>query len=168
MITAKTLKNLKPVLMDTESGVIKTPYYVIEDNGQAIFVISSGQNGVEFNKTEGFFSTFPGMQTYISLYGTGLLLMQRNDEAGEAKEFKVVSLTALKQVSVPAGWGICMINTGSTYLVVLRSNALADEFIDSKPILEKKGLAYFVVEKKGEVSLEPNRNYKVHPQIATE
>lgn len=168
MIITKTLKDLRPVLINRQSGEIKTPYYLIEDNGQAVFVITPGRNGVEFNKTEGYFSTFPGMQNYISLYGSGILLMQRNDELGEAKEFKLVTLNPLKQISVPAGWSMCLINTGSTYLVVLRSSGLDKKYIDIKPIIEKGGLAYFVVEKKGEIVFEPNPNYHVHPQIATE
>lgn len=168
MITAKTIKDLKPVLMDRLSDVVKNPYYMIDDAGQEITVVSSGLNGVEFNKTAGFFCTFPGMQTYVSLYGSGLMLMQRNDEMGEAKEFKIVTLSPLRQMSVPAGWGMCLINTGSTYLVVLRTSRLDENYIEDKSVLEKGGFAYFVVEKKGEISFEQNPSYKVHPQIATE
>src|SRR3989344_3619928 len=119
MITAATSKDLKPVLMDKTQQGVKNPYYLIEDSGQAIFVITPGHNGTEFNKTEGYFSTFPGMQTYISLYGSGILLMQRNDEIGEAKEFKLVTLNPLKQVTVPVGWGMCLVNTVNDFLVVL-------------------------------------------------
>lgn len=147
---------------------IKNPYYLIEDNGQVIFVVTPGHNGTEFNKTEGYLSTFPAVQTYISLYGSGILLMQRNDEIGEAKEFKLVTLNPLKQISVPAGWSVCMVNTGSTYLVALRNSALDKKYINNKPIIEKGGLAYFVVEKKGEITFERNPNYRVHPQITTE
>src|SRR3989339_635377 len=123
MITTKTNKDLKTVLMDQAKGLSKaTAYYEIYDNGKTIFVLPAGQKGAEYNKTLGYFSNFPGMQTYISLYGSGLFLMQRNDETGEVKEFKVVFLSPLKQISVPAGWAMCLVNTGSTYLVVLRSS----------------------------------------------
>lgn len=169
MITAKTSKDLKPVLMQKDAPALKNPYYLIEDGGQCIFVVSSGRSGAEFNKTAGYFSDFPGMQTYISLYGSGLMLMQRNEKGGEAKEFKVVTLNPLKQITVPAGWAMCLVNTSSSgYLVVLRSNALEEKFIDEKPITSKGGLAYFVVEKKGEIGFEQNPNYQIHPQIATE
>ncbi len=168
MIITKTHKDLKGVLMNKENGEVKTPYYLIEDNRQTIFVVSPGRNGMEFNKTVGYFNSFPGMQTYISLHGSGIMLMQRNDEFGEAKEFKVVFLSSLKQIIVPAGWGMCLVNTGSSYLLVLRSTPLDKEYIDSKPIIEKKGLAYFVIERKGEIIFEPNSSYSVHPQISTE
>jgi len=167
MVISKTSKDLKPVLMEPTGKGLKTPYYLIQDRGQVVFVVSPGRNGVEFNKTSGYFSDFPGMQTYISLYGSGILLMQRNDELGEAKEFKMVTLSPLKQVTVPVGWGMCLVNTGSSFLVVLRS-ALDEKYQNSKPIIEKKGLAYYVIEKKGEIVFEQNPNYQIHPQITTE
>lgn len=157
MITTVTNKKLK-----------LAPYYLIEDEGQTIYVVSSGLNGTEFNKTVGFIGNFPTMQTYIALYGSGILLMQRNDEAGEAKEFKFVTLNPLKQVIVPTGWAACLVNTGKSYLVVLVTGVLDKKYISEKPVLDKNGLAYFVVEKKGEISFEQNPNYQVHPQIASE
>ena len=168
MVIAKGAADLKPVLMDPTGKKIKNPYYLIEEREQVVFVVSGGRNGTEFNKTEGYFSNFPGMQTYLCLYGSGILLMQRNDEFGEAKEFKMVLLNTLKQVNVPVGWGMCLVNTGNNLLVVLRNSVLDPKYQDSNPIIEKKGLAYYVLEKKGEIAFEPNPRYRVHPQITTE
>lgn len=168
MVIEKTDKDLKPVLMKGAKAEVKTPYYLIEDNGQVIFVVTPGRNGGEFNKTTGYFSNFPGMQTYQCLYGQGIFIMQRNDQTGEAKEFKVVALNPGRQILVPAGWGMCVVNTGVNFLVVLRNSLLEEKYIDPKPILEKAGLAYYVVEKKGEISFEENTNYSLHPQITME
>lgn len=168
MVISKKIKDLKPVLMKGVKGGIKIPYYLIKAGEQLIFVLAAGRNGVEFNKTIGFFSNFPGMQSYQCLYGQGILIMQRNDELGEAKEFKVVTLNPGKQVMVGAGWGMAMVNTGTSFLVMLRNSVLDETFEDSKPILEKQGFAYYVVEKKGEIAFEQNPNYSVHPQISTE
>ncbi len=168
MIISHTGKDLKPVLMKGIKSGIKTPYYYIKDGGQLIFVVSPGRNGIEFNKTVGYFSNFLSMQAYQCLYGQGVFLMQRNDEIGEAKEFKIVSLNPGRQVLVPAGWGMGIVNTGINFLVVLRNSFLNEKFIDAKPVLEKQGFAYYIVEKKGEISFEQNPNYKVHPQITTE
>lgn len=168
MITAQTSEDLKPVLMKGVKSGIKNPYYLIEDQEQLIFLVVPGRNGSEFNKTVGYFSTFPSMQIYQCLYGQGILVMQRNDEMGEAKEFKVVSLNPGRQVLVPSGWGMCLVNTGNSYLVVLRNSSLDEEYRDSKPILKKQGFAYFMVEKKGEISFEENPNYRIYPQITTE
>lgn len=168
MIIKKTSKDLKPVLMEDVKGEIKNPYFLIKDNGQVIFVVSSGCNGVEFNKTEGYFSSYPGVQVYQCLYGQGVLVMQRNDELGEAKEFKVVTLNSGRQVGVPADWAMCLVNVGRSFLVVIGNVDIESKFIDLKPIVQKHGLAYYIVEKKGEVGFEQNPNYHLHPQITTE
>lgn len=146
---------------------VKEAYFIIEGDLQFIFVVSPGKNTTEFNKTIGYFGSFAGIQTYQCLYGNGLMLMQRNDFGG-VKEFKVVSLNQGRQVLVPAGWGMCLVNTGNNFLVVLRSSFLDEKDQDTKPILEKQGLAYYVVEKKGEIAFEENPNYSFHPQITTE
>ncbi len=168
MVITKNHNDLKPVLMEPRAKGVKIPYYLIQDREQVIFVVSPGRNGTEFNKTLGYFSNFPGMQTYLSLYGSGILLMQRNDELGEAKEFKMVTLSPYKQVTVPAGWAVCLVNTGNNFLVVLEKSILDEKYKNSKPIIEKRGLNFYVVEKKGEIAFEPNPNYSVHPQITTE
>lgn len=167
MIITKTALDLKPVLMKGAKAKIKHPYYLIKESEQVIFVVTPGRNGVEFNKTLGYFSNFPGMQTYQCLYGSGILLMQRND-LGEVKEFKVVTLNFGRQVLVPAGWGVCFVNTGNNFLILLRNSLLDEKYQDPKPILAKGGLAYFVVEKKGEISFTENPSYSFHPQITTE
>lgn len=168
MVIAKKKEDLKPVLMEGVRVGVKTPYYLIKDGDQLIFVVSPGRNGSEFNKTVGYFNNFPGMQTYQCLYGQGIFVMQRNDEEGEAKEFKIFTLNPGRQVLVPAGWGMCIVNTGNNLLVVLRNSFLDDKYKDEKPVLEKQGFAYYIVEKKGEISFKQNPNYSVHPQITTE
>lgn len=168
MIITKTYKDIKPVLMQVSKIKVKEPYYLIKADDQVIFVVSAGQNGVEYNKTEGFFSNYEGVQTYQFLYGQGVMLMQRNDDKGEAKEFKVVTLTLGKQVVVPASWAMCLVNIGKNFLVVLGNIGGMGKDLDSKPIIQKGGLAYFVLEKKGEIAFEQNPNYRVHPQITTE
>lgn len=168
MIINKTSKDLKSVLMKGVKAQLKHPYSIINDLEQAIFVVFAGMNGEEFNKTEGFVSNYPNMQIFQCLFGQGVLLMQRNDQTQEAKEFKVVSLREGRQVGIPAGWAMCLVNVGKTFLVVLGNLDVNSKFIDPKPILQKHGLAYYVVEKKGEISFEENPNYLNHPQITTE
>lgn len=168
MVITKGYQDIKPVLMEPGRNYIREPYYVIKSNGQVIYVVSSGLNGTEFNKTEGFFSNYPAVLHYGCLFGQGILLMQRNDDLGDAKEFKVITLNSGKQVDVPSTWGFCLINTGKNLLVVLGSKDLGKQEIDSKPIYKKSGLAYYVIERRGEISFEANPNYSVHPQITTE
>lgn len=167
MIIQKQAQDLKPVMMKGIKPQLKHPFYLIKEQEQVIFAVTPGKNGAEFNKTIGYFSNFPGMQTYQCLYGSGILLMQRND-LGDAKEFKLVTLNSGRQVLVSAGWGMCLVNTGNNFLIVLRNSLLDEKYQDENPILEKGGLAYFVVEKKGEISFVENPNYNFHPQITTE
>lgn len=168
MLTTKTRQHLKPALMSPQAKGVKIPYYQIEDEEQVIYVIRPGQNGSEFNKTIGYFNNYPGVKINSCLYGQGVLIMQRNDSLGEAKEFKVVTLNPGRQVEIPSGWGICLVNIGRSFLVVLESGLSDPKYLNSKPVIEKQGLAYYIVEKKGEIAFEPNANYSVHPQITTE
>ena len=168
MVITTTRQEIKDVLMEPKEMGVKEPYFTIPEEDQSIVVVSPGKNGVEFNKTYGLFHQFQGVLLLQCLYGQGVLLMQRNDERGEAKEFKVVTLNAGRQISVPAFWAISFVNIGKTFLVILANIDIGSKDIETKPIIDKHGLAYYVVEKKGEVSFEQNPNYDVHPQIATE
>lgn len=165
MVIKKDSKDLKPVLMDPKVKIIKHPYYLITDDNQTIYVVTSGLNGVEFNKTVGFKSSFERVTLYQCLFGQGILLLQRDDEEGEVKEFKVVTLNSGRQVGIPAGWISSLVNVGKNFLVVLKSEASED---NAESAIEKRGLAYYVVEKKGEIAFEQNPNYSIHPQITTE
>lgn len=169
MIITKKDKDIKPVLMDPKvRPIIKQPYSLIIEENQVIFVIAPGQNGKEYNKTEGYFGNYPGNQIYQCLYGQGILLLQRNEEQGEAKEFKVLTLNPGRQIGIPAGWAMALVNIGKTFLVVMGNIDMDAKYINSEPIIAKQGLAYYVVEKKGEVGFEQNTNYNIHPQITTE
>ncbi len=160
MVITKSAKELKPVLMDPKATVIKNPYYLITDDAQVIYVVAPGLNGVEFNKTAGSVSTSEGVTVITCLWGQGILALQRNDEEGEAKEFKIVTLNSGKQVGVPAGWISSLVNVGKGFLVVLQIGAYEESV--------KQELAYYIVEKRGEIAFEQNPNYSVRPQIATE
>lgn len=167
MVVTKFHKDIRMVLMDPKAKGVKEPNYLITTDGQTIFVISPGLNGIEFNKFMGFFNNYPGVLVYQCLYGQGIALLQKNDDQNQSKEFKVISINSSKQIVVPSGWGICFINIGRNLLAIL-GKTVDENYLDSKPIIEKHGLAYYVVEKKGDISFEQNPNYRVHPQITSE
>lgn len=168
MIEPRTRKDLLDVLMEPKEKGVKEPYSVIRGDNQNITVLNPGKNGVEFNKTYGHFHNYLGIEIYNCLYGQGVLIMQRNDEMGEAKEFKVVTLHPGKQVEIPSGFGHCLVNIGRSYLVVLDNAPNTSKSHNFEPVKEKRGFAYYIVEKKGEIAFELNPNYRVHPQISTE
>lgn len=169
MITTRTRPELKEVLMDPKSPGVKEPYFVIRgDEGQNITILSPGKNGNEFNKTYGHFHNYQGIEIYRVVYGQGVLIMQRNDDGGEAKEVKVVGLRPGVTVEVPVGYGHALVNIGKTYLVVIDDAPSTSGAHDFDLVKEKHGFAYYIVDKKGEVGFEPNHNYHLHPQIATD
>lgn len=168
MIKTTTHKEIAEVLMEPKATGVREPYFTINGEDQKIIVLNSGKNGIEFNKTFGHFSSHLGVEIYNCLYGQGVLIMQRNDETGEAKEFKVITLSPGRQVIVPAGFGHAFVNIGKGYLVILDSSPKHNKTPNTTPLRDKKGLAYYIVEKKGEIAFERNPSYLVHPQISTE
>lgn len=168
MITTRTRSQLKEVLMDPKSPGVKEPYFVIRgDEGQNITILSPGKNGNEFNKTYGHFHNYQGVEIYRVVYGQGVIIMQRNDDDGEAKEVRVMSLRPGVTVEVPVGYGHALVNIGKTYLVVIDDAPNTSGAHDFDLVKKKQGFAYYIVDKKGEVGFELNPNYHLHPQIAT-
>lgn len=168
MIITITKKEIEDVLMEPRSSGVKDAYFIIQGDRQDIIVLNPGKNGQEFNKTEGYFRKDNGVGILHCLFGQGILLMQRNDQTGEAKEFKVVTLQPGKQAVIPAGFAYAAVNIGKGFLVGLDNSLTNLKSKDFESIKGKRGLAYYIVEKKGEVAFEINSNYSVHPQIATE
>lgn len=167
VIITKTRQDIKDVLMEPKAPGINDAYFILPVDNQKITIVASGNNGKEFNKTYGYFHKTQTAEVFHCLYGQGLLIMQRNDDNGEAKEFKVASLNQGRQMSVPAGFGHTLINIGKTFLVVLDNAPLPGES-DYNSLKTKQGFAYYIVLKKGEIAFEPNLNYLVHPQITPE
>lgn len=168
IISTTTKKELKDVLMEPRAATQKPAYHVIRGEGQNITVLLPGLNGDEYNKTYGHFHKYNTVEIYNCLYGQGLVVMQRNDEEGQAKEFKIVGLNPGKQVEVPAGFGHTLVNVGKIFLVVLDNAPESPQMHDYERVKEKKGFAYYIVEKKGEIAFEKNPNYRSSPQITTE
>jgi len=168
MIDTRTRQELKDVLMDSKNPGIKDPYFVIRgEAGQNITILTPGKNGNEFNKTYGHFHNYQGIEVYSVAYGQGVLVLQRNNEEGEAKEFRVITLKSGMSVEVPAGYGHCLVNVGKTYLVTIDNAPTGAKVHNFDPVKERHGFAYYIVDKKGEIGFESNSNYKIHPQIST-
>lgn len=164
-----TRQQLKEVLKDPKAGGLKEPYYLTRNpNGQQVTILTAGKNGDEFNKTYGYIYVFPEVEIYQVAYGRGVLIFQKNDETGEAKEVRVVSLKPGVTVEVPTGWVRCLVNVGKSFLIVLDNSIVNKNAYQTEIIKAKRGLVYYVVEKKGEISFEPNRNYRIHPQISVD
>lgn len=167
IITQITTKKLKGILLDPKSASSKLSYLTItgENLEENLTVLNPGKNGIEFNKTVGFVHKFPGVLIYRCLQGQGIILIQNSDETGEAKEVKLNTLKTGVEVEVPTGYAHAVINAGRGFLVTIDNGSKQDKFIDDKLILEKHGLAYYVVDRKGDIAFEKNPHYNFHPQI---
>ena len=167
MIQTFTRQDLKEVLMDPKLPGVREPYFIIHgEDGQELIIVSPGKNGEEFNKTYGHFNFYPEVEIYHVAFGQGVLVLQRNDEAGEAKEVRVTPLRPGTVAEVPSGYGQTIVNIGKAYLVVTDGFTKIRSHHDIEPVRQKHGFAYYLVDKKGEVGFEPNSNYRLHPQIS--
>lgn len=166
MVQTITRVELKDVLMEPKAPGVKEPYFIIQgERGQNVTVISPGLNGREFNKTYGYSHKYQEAEIYQIAYGQGVLVMQRSDDEGEAKEFRVVSVRAGMTIEVPAGYGHSIVNISKTFLIVV-DTAPDRKQHDATLVKRKRGFAYYIVDKKGEVGFEPNPNYRIHPQVS--
>lgn len=167
MVTTISKSELKEVLMDPKNIGVREPYYYIKgENSHCVIVVSPGKNGVEFNKTYGDYSGNLEMLVHQTIYGQGVMVLQRNDENGEPKEIKVAGLKPGITVEVPAGFVYTIYNVGKNYLVLTCTTTTKKNIIQQRYLKLKKGLAYYVIDKKGDVGFEVNTNYKIHPQIS--
>lgn len=167
MITTFTSSQLKDVLLDPQALAQKDVYFTIspKETEENLLVILSGKNGTEFNKTLCFINRFPGVIIYRVLYGQGLCMIQKNDEIGEAKEVRVLGLRPGVEVEVPSGYAHTIANTGRGFLVLANNIPKDAKYIDSESLIKKNGLAYYVVDKKGDIGFEKNSQYSFYPQI---
>lgn len=167
MVTATTYKELKDVLLDPKAINGNDSYFTIDskDSAENITVIYPGRNGLEFNKTLGFINRYPGPIVYRCIYGMGVILIQRSDETGFAKEVKILALRPGTEVEVPSGYGHTLVNTGRTLLALVDNVPKDKKYVDSLMILQKHGLAYYLIDKKGDIGFEKNPAYSFHPQI---
>lgn len=169
MITTVSLKKLKSVVMDPSVLGDGESYFSItdEDTMENITIVNAGKNGSEFNKTLGFVNKFPGVVSYRCIYGHGVIVVQKSDEAGEAKEVKVLSLRPGIGVEIPYGYGHFIANIGKSFLVVVDNAPLDQKYRETEPIIKKRGFVYFIIDKKGDVGFEKNPQYSFHPLIST-
>lgn len=167
MVTAVSTRELKDVLLDPGLSSTKQSYFTIAspDSEENLTVLSTGKIGNEFNKTLGFINRYPGALIYRCLYGQGVIVVQKNDLGGNAKEVRVVGLRPGVEVEVPSGYAHTIINTGRTFLAVVDNLPKDKKYTDWDTIKQRRGLSYYVIDKKGDIGFEKNPNYEFHPQI---
>lgn len=166
MVITKTTKDLKDVLMDPSFATSKESSFMIRAQGEeSLIVVNPGKNGIEYNKTFGYFHSRPQVEVYRCLYGHGVLVLQRNDDQGNVKEVRIVGLRPGYELEIPSGWGACLVNTGKTFLAVIINSEIEEKYHNLDHLRQKRGFCYYLVEKKGEIAVEKNPNYSYHPEV---
>jgi len=138
----------------------------------SLVLIPPKKVGDEFIKTTGHYHPEkPGThiaypEIYLQLYGRLLLLMQKRDPTDDQKIEEVV-LYEMKPgdaVNMLPGYGHCLIN--HTDEVGLMAGLYSTEFKPFyDPIRINRGMAYYVIEREGEIVFEKNPNYPDAPEL---
>ncbi len=136
-----------------------------------ITVLPAGKIGKEYNKTVGHYHAVkPGTQiaypeAYEVLHGHALFLLQKMDPLFQ----DLVTVIAIEakagdKVVYPPNYGHIIVNIGRETLVT--SNFVGDKFERMyKQVSDRKGMAYYVVEKDNKFVFEKNNRYENHPEV---
>lgn len=169
---ARMHEKMIDVLMDPTAQGPAIHYYMIRGGSKKrnVTVLEPGTVGGEYIKTYGHYHIGNLDETYWFTAGEGVALLQKlKDPAvhNAVAEFKAIKVKAGDSVYMPPGYGHLMINTGSTWLVMVDDSPVdgADDsasmpgHADYEPVKEMHGFAYYVVEHDGAPALKKNPNY---------
>jgi glucose-6-phosphate isomerase len=176
-LATRSEEAMKPVLMDPEAQGPEVHYYMIRGgvDQKNITVWEPGTVGGEYIKTFGHYHVGKLDETYWMIYGEGVLLMQKLEEANgqmvadRVAEFKAVQVKAGDEQFIPAGYGHLVANVGPTYFVTADDSPVDFEehdpsslpgHADYKPVEQMQGFAFYVVERDGKPALLRNPRYK--------
>jgi len=180
MPTARTHKEMLPVLMDKDSKGPNDFYLmyrdvhldkdeqIIRENDLRfdITVIPAATIGKEIIKTFGHFHvlvegkniTYP--EVYAVLYGEAHYLLQKGDK--DVKDFIVLKVKAGEKAVIPPGYGHVTVNAGASPLVM--ANWVSDRFSSKYgPVKECSGFAYYETSD----GFVKNNKYTTIPEIRT-
>ncbi len=184
--TARTYDAERPVLMSPDAQPPFKEMYLMYRNvhfkddesklkqskvGYDITVIPPGKIGEEFNKTQGHYhatkvgTPFAYPEVYEVISGHALFLLQKMDPTySEVITVIAMEAKAGDKVVYPPNYGHIIINIGDETLVT--SNWVATDFERLyDQIIDKKGLAYYVVADGDGYKFVPNPNYKDVPKV---
>lgn len=172
MLTTRTTAELKEVLLNEPSHLGVPVYYVLRDETLIkspepnITIILPHKIGDELPKTLGHYHNHGEPETYRILYGNAGLLVQKPDPKEKSKilDVKLLKGKVGDVITVPEGYGHCLINLGSEMLITgdWESETAGHLYDDIK---ELHGFCYYIIEKDGKIILVKNRNYKEVPEL---
>ncbi len=157
---------MSEVLFDPSAEGPENAYYMMRGNPN-ITIWESGKYGSEFVKTYGHYHLHGESEIYKVLFGEGVSIVQHRTKDGSIDEVTLRKVKSGDTVEVPPGdWGHAFANTGETYLITSDDapNDATHAQNEYLPIKEKRGMAYYILEKDGQVIIEKNPNYQDLPE----
>jgi len=134
-------------------------YVVFRGKKSNVTALFPGKIGREFHKTHGHYHLHGETESYRVLYGTGLLLIQKEpSNSGANIDFKAIELSCGDAFIVPEGYGHAIVNpTDDFFITEDKESPLAGHNYD--PIKKMRGFAKYVVEEDGRVIFLDNVHY---------
>jgi len=150
-------------------------YQVFTDLGDHFWinktVIAFGLLGKEFPKTFGHYHGVEVDEKYYVAQGQGVLQLQKKHVENNVWVPEIVDEVLLikaqpgDEVIIKPEWGHSWSNVGDSELVLLDNWSSPHSQSDYENIEKLHGLAYYLVEEKGEIKTVPNPNYKNLPEL---
>jgi len=174
------------VLMNPEAKGPDVHYHMVRGgkNLRNITIWEPGKVGNEYIKTYGHYHVGDISETYWIVYGEGITIAQKRvvgsdgepvDE--EIEEIRIVKVKAGEAVFMPRGWAHASVNIGKTFFATADDSPVNFEDVDPsslpghadyEPIKKMRGMAYYIIEEKGQPTLVKNPAYKKVPEVKIE
>ncbi len=158
--------------MDPSASGPEVHYYMIRGGSakRNVTILEAGTVGGEYIKTYGHYHIGNLDETYTFVHGEGVVLQQKLVDMGNpgvVEEFKAIVVKAGDSSYMPPGFGHLMVNTGSTWLVMVddspvegtQDSASMPGHADYEPVKKMQGFAYYVVDRGGKPALMKNTHY---------
>lgn len=173
--SSRELASLKSVLKDPSSSGPDPVYWVFNDVGNEkwanLTIITPGSFNGEYPKTFGHYHpTGVPDETYHLIGGEGILVMQKKHfENGSwipemVDEVYLIKTKPGEEIVITPEFGHSWSNTGVEPLISYDNWRSGHQPSDYEPIEKLQGMAYYLVEKNGEVEAVPNPNYRDLPK----
>ena len=173
---------MKDVLMESDAAGPDVHYHMVRGGNDLhnITIWEPGKVGKEYIKTYGHYHVGDISETYWIVYGEGITIAQKRVVGtdgepvdDEIEEIRIVRVKAGEAVYMPKGWAHAAVNIGKTFFATADDSPVNFEDVDPsslpghadyESIKRMRGMAYYIIEKDGELALVKNPTYKKVPE----
>lgn len=172
--STRDLASLKPVLQNPTASGPDLVYWVFSgvthEKWENLTVITDEKLGQEYPKTYGHYHGHPIGEIYHLIEGQGILILQKkyyeNEKWIEDKVSEVILIKAQPgdEITITPEWGHSWSNVGNLPLLSYDDWREGHTERDYDVMEKLHGLAYYLIEKDGQVTPIPNPNYQNLPE----